>query len=131
MFFDALFSSFTGENNSLPLTITTSEGLRFFEVNFYPVLSEEKIENTIVTMWDMTSFRESEKVKNTFNERQSLIINVLELLNIHGGEPSVIKEILNLVKLHTGIDLLLIFIKGPRGFLSMSAKQMMSHLQMK
>ncbi|HRS63435.1 MAG TPA: histidine kinase dimerization/phosphoacceptor domain -containing protein [Spirochaetota bacterium] len=116
MFFDALFSSFTGENNSLPLAITTSEGLRFFEVNFYPVLSEEKIENTIVTMWDMTSFRESEKVKNTFNERQSLIINVLELLNIHGGEPSVIKEILNLVKLHTGIDLLLIFIKGPKGF---------------
>ncbi|HPP95307.1 MAG TPA: hypothetical protein PKX79_07995 [Spirochaetota bacterium] len=35
MFFDALFSSFTGENNSLPLAITTSEGLRFFNSIHY------------------------------------------------------------------------------------------------
>jgi len=117
VFFDAIFESFTGKGGSLPVTIKTPEyGERFFEINLYPLITGERVESVILTMWDMTSFRESEKVKHVFNERQSLIIHVLELLNRHGGEPYIIREILKLINLHTGLDLLLLFIRGKDGF---------------
>lgn len=85
---------------------TAASSTGFFNVNFNAVSADDSSADAVLTFWDMTAQKKTEEMLKTAVERQKLAVDVLDLLNKQWHERDVIKEILNLIKKSTGVDVL-------------------------
>ncbi len=90
---------------------SAGEGL-YFSINFYPLKSEDGIENLILTFRDISEQKRSEMIQETAAERQRISIEVLELINRKKSDPDTIDRILALIRGKTGIDVIAVFLRS-------------------
>lgn len=96
---------------------TAASSTGFFNVNFNTVSAGDSSSDAVLTFWDMTVQKKTEEMLKTAVERQKLAVDVLDLLNKQWHGRDVIKEILNLVKNSTGVEVLGIILSAEGKFL--------------
>mgnify|MGYP001267458972 CR=1 FL=1 len=92
-----------------------SEG-NYYLVSFYPVKGEYEIEYLIVSFRDVTEKKRVEEAQKKSWERQRISIDVLERINMKTSSADLINDILNLIRVRTGIDALVINFKSGERF---------------
>ena len=101
---DALSICFNGAESLYHGRFTTTGGeSRLFEVKCYPIGDNEWKRHAILNLRDITEESEAALKQKRILDRQSIVIDILELLNKKDAGLSVIHEILGLVAENTGI----------------------------
>jgi len=107
-YFESLVKkTFAGEAGNIFVYLSDRAGdTKFFEINFYPLYENRRIEYIVLNFRDQTEKKTAETELQLSVEKQKVIIDILELLNNNQSEPNIIEIILNLIRKDTGIGLL-------------------------
>lgn len=93
----------------------------YYLVSFYPVRTESDINYLLLSFRDITEKKRSEELQKKSWERQRISIEVLELINRKTFSKDLIKDIMNLIGVRTGIDALVINLSSGERFFKVAS----------
>lgn len=113
-FHENALRSFCGETVIMDFFHSSGQGGdgKYYKINFYPLKSEDGIDNLILTFRDISEQKRSEIIQQTASERQRISLEVLELINRKKTDPDTINTILDLIRSRTGIDVLAVVFRS-------------------